>query len=583
MIFNQHTYIQDRTTNMTTNMTEYTPINASPSINPINAIPSINPNNATPSIHSNNAIPSIHSNNATPSIHSTDTLNNTIKMYVCGPTVYDAAHLGHARTYVVVDILNRILTSIAGKNTLLVMNITDIDDKIINKAAELNVDWTEIAKKNEKLFFDSMAKLGVKLPDCIIRVSEVIPQIIAYVQQIIDNGFAYVTSDRSIYFDTDKYIKQGYKFQTDIDDDEQAYCTTLAPVIRLQKRNKLDFALWKGRISSEVGFSAEFMFESNKIVSWGRPGWHIECSTMIHETIGPILDIHFGGIDLKFPHHYNERLQAHAYYHPKFAPTNNTDIEICDHNDHNDCNTRDTHNTSNTPNTHNQWASQFIHTGHLCIKGLKMSKSLKNFTTIDEALNNITSNQLRWMFMVHKWTDSMDFCPDTISQIKVFDNTIVNFFNRIVNYPFSITDVTYAEKDYGLLNYYNEKKTSITDNLRVYKLDTASMAIFDLVNKVHAYIDKGKPNVSLVKKIRDWLLELLTKLGFEYQSKNQDSSTDIMSVIVATRSAMRKMVRDKAVSAQNVFQILDTERDVLLPSIGITLQDTKDSSLWFTV
>ena len=520
----------------------------------------------------------------------------TTRMYVCGPTVYDDSHLGHARTYMTVDILMRIMNSIANTKTHLVMNITDIDDKIIKKAADTNSNgWSDIAKQYEKSFFESMAKLNVKLPDTIIRVSDVMPQIILYIQKIIDNGFAYVTSDSSVYFDTNEYIRHGYEFDNTIDDDERAYHSTLSPALRLQKRNKKDFALWKGRLASEVGFNAEFVCNEEKITSWGRPGWHIECSAMIHETIGPNLDIHFGGIDLKFPHHYNERLQAHAYYHPKFIPTSNheettTDSSIATAPYSPWPSTISTEIASATDSyvataPYSPWSSKFHHVGHLCIKGLKMSKSLKNFTTIDEALKEINANQMRWMFMIHKWTDQMDFSDDTVTQAKVFDNIVSNFLNRIVNYPFDRLHSKYNDKEFVLADYFHQSKSKIISELMAFKLDTASLVFFDLIGKTNSYTGMTDPNACLVRKIYDWVLQLVTILGFEYQ-KSSDGSTgaDIMNVLISTRSELRKMTRDPNFTKeikQKIFQILDTERNILLPSIGITLQDTKDSSSWF--
>ena len=489
-----------------------------------------------------------------------------LKLYVCGPTVYDESHLGHARTYMTVDVLNRIMNTFDNKPTQLVMNITDIDDKIINKACTINTTWNTVAKKYEKSFFDAMAKLNVKLPDVIIRVSAVIPQIITYIQKIIDNGFAYVTSDQSIYFDTNAYISHGYSFNNYIDDDEQAYHSTLSTVIRLQKRNPKDFALWKGRLEAEVGFDAEFMYNSSKIKSFGRPGWHIECSTMIHETIGPNLDIHFGGIDLKFPHHYNERLQAHAFYHPMFL-------------------NQETQTAQPIQTTQlNQWTNSFLHVGHLCIKGLKMSKSLKNFTTIDEALREINANQLRWMFTFHKWTDPMDFSDDTVAQARVFDTMMTNFLNRIINYPFDRSHVTYNDKENNLNDYFMIANNKIISELRTFNLDSANFMIFELINKTNAYIDMATPNESLVRKIYDWILNLVSNLGYSYQKSAAHSITDVMDVLISTRSELRSLSRDKNVAAdtkQKIFKILDYERNLLLPDIGIILQDTKDSSSWF--
>ncbi|XWV25590.1 cysteinyl-tRNA synthetase [Tupanvirus deep ocean] len=494
---------------------------------------------------------------------------NDINMYVCGPTVYDSSHLGHARTYITVDLIVRTMNLINNTPCHLVMNITDIDDKIIKKANAEGVDWIQIAKTYEKSFFNSMSKLNVKLPDVVVRVSDVMPQIILYIQKIVDNGFGYVTSDGSVYFDSEAYVSHGYSFGDLVDEDETQYQSELSPLVILQKKNKKDFALWKGRTKSEVGFEAQFIYKGKSIPSWGRPGWHIECSTMIHETIGSELDIHLGGIDLKFPHHHNERLQAHAYYHPKFKP-----------------------NTFN-PELNKQWSTNFYHIGHLCVvvendkKEMvqqKMSKSLKNFTTIDEALKEITANQLRWMFVMHKWTDTMDFSEQTINHAKSYDTMITNFFNRVANYPFNRQDVVYNKKEYEMLESYKLIKTKIQEALASYKFDVTTTHIQELINKTNSYISIDRPNESLVRKIYFWIINLTNNLGFVYEKATIDSTADVMNVLINTRSAIRTLTRDKNISKetkQKLFEILDNERNVRLPEIGITLLDTKESSSWF--
>lgn len=489
-------------------------------------------------------------------------INKTIKMYVCGPTVYDHSHLGHARTYVTVDMIKRTMDTIIGNKTHLVMNITNIDDKIIKKASETNNNWIDIANIYEKSFFDSMKKLNVKLPNVIIRVSEVIPQIILYVQKIIDNGFAYMTSDGSVYFDTNAYISAGYEMDNLIDEEENQYQSNLSQNIISQKKNKKDFALMKSRKPTEVGFNAEFMYQNNKIKNNFMIGWHLECAVMIHETIGPELDIHFGGIDLKFPHHHNEQLQAHAFYHPQFL--NDIDPE----------------------SVTERWPEQFMHIGHLCIKGCKMSKSLKNFTLIDEVLKEFNANQLRWLFALHKWTEPMDYSDNTIEQAKIFDSSIVNFFNRIKNYPFKRAHIVYNKKEFDFSNYYHETKQKMIDTLNMFRFDTMTTLLLELINKTNTYVsmDDNNSNECLVKEIYEWILQLLENLGFVYNESTDSSINDVMDVLIDTRNTIRELTRDKSVPKeikQKLFEILDIERNIKLPEIGITLQDTKDSSSWF--
>lgn len=266
-------------------------------------------------------------------------LQNAKKLYVCGPTVYSDSHIGHARCYMIVDLFYRIMKHIARENVYLVMNITDVNNKIIKRAQDTNTTWQEIAKTYEKSFFDAMTKLNIQKPKVVIRVSEVIPEIIAYIQKIMDNGFAYPTKDGSVYFDSVAYENAGYVFgNNDVDIEE--YKGKVDVKVLLSKRNRRDFSLWKGREKSEVGFSADFIYKNEKTTLYGIPGWHIECSCMIDQTIGPVLDIHMGGIDLKYPHHHNEQLQANAFHHPCFTP------EKC-----------------------KKWCQEFMHVGHVRVDG----------------------------------------------------------------------------------------------------------------------------------------------------------------------------------------------------------------------
>jgi cysteinyl-tRNA synthetase len=475
-----------------------------------------------------------------------------LNMYVCGPTVYDSAHIGHARTYITTDLINRTMNDILSKPTHLVMNITDIDDKIINKAAELKCDWRVLSVKVEESFMVSMRKLNVCYPDEIIRVSEVIDGIIAYIQQIINNGFAYIATDGSVYFDSRAYIHAGYTFASiegefSEQNESQFY----------YKKHPNDFALWKGRQRTDVGFEATFYRADAKIDCYGRPGWHIECNCMIHKTIGPNIDIHLGGIDLRFPHHHNERLQANAYYHPMFA---NDKV----------------------------WSPTFYHIGHLCIEGLKMSKSLKNFITIDEAMKTITSNQFRWMFMLRQWSQEMEYSKHTISQCEIYDTMIVNFFKRTANYPFECRDVKADTHYVTLRDSFNDYKTKVMDSLDKLDFPLVTELFADLIKSTHRYLDTNRANERIIRSINEWIHSILSKLGFDYAVSPPNGSDnlvrEIMQTVVDVRTDLRGLVRDKNMNGESkkqIFTILDKWRDLRLKDIGVIIQDTKDSSLWY--
>jgi len=319
--------------------------------------------------------------------------------YTCGPTVYDAAHLGHARTYVALDLVRRAMlaaheasvmsiicasesASLPPPPPLFVMNVTDVDDKILARAKETGQDPIQLARAFEKEFWEDMDALNVLRPDVVTRVTEHVDcTIVPYIQRILDNGLAYVLPDGdnnrsgedtvdSVYFDVgafessrgglNKYGKLAPSSVASAEGDFFSWGNdnTDDDTLRRRKRDSRDFVLWKGRKDGE-----DLYWNS----PWGpgRPGWHIECSAMIESISQSFASthkfgVHAGGIDLKFPHHTNEIAQAEAYH---------------------------SHRKGNDTNKEEEWIPHWVHTGHLHIQGMKMSKSLKNFVTIRQFLS----------------------------------------------------------------------------------------------------------------------------------------------------------------------------------------------------
>jgi cysteinyl-tRNA synthetase len=230
---------------------------------------------------------------------------------MCGPTVYDSAHLGHARTYLTFDIIRRILSNYFHYDVNLCMNITDIDDKIIQRSNEQKKNFSEFARYWEDSFFKDMRALNVMYPNYITRVSEYIPEIIAFIEVIIKNGYAY-EKNGSVYFDIEAYKKGKHLYAKLVPQDKNQNLEELQEAEGAlskdntgEKKNKGDFALWKTSKKDEPFWDSPW--------GKGRPGWHIECSVMSFSVFGQSLDIHSGGIDLKFPHHDNEIAQTEAH------------------------------------------------------------------------------------------------------------------------------------------------------------------------------------------------------------------------------------------------------------------------------
>lgn len=221
-------------------------------------------------------------------------LDVPLKWYVCGPTVYDVSHIGHARTYICTDYIRRILTDYFHAEVNFAMGMTDIDDKIIDKALSQSTHWMDIARKYEDAFLTDLAVLNVKPPDAILRVSEHVPDIISYIQTIISNGHAYSTP-KGVYFHVPSLQHSRYGKLGNIPG------STTGDAENSTKQDPRDFALWKAAKANEPSWDSPW--------GPGRPGWHIECSAMTHSYFGAAVDIHSGGIDLKFPHHTNEIAQ----------------------------------------------------------------------------------------------------------------------------------------------------------------------------------------------------------------------------------------------------------------------------------
>ncbi|XP_078258314.1 putative cysteine--tRNA ligase, mitochondrial isoform X3 [Rhinoraja longicauda] len=282
--------------------------------------------------------------------------------YSCGPTVYDHSHLGHASSYVRFDIIRRILTNVFGIDVIMAMVITDIDDKIIKRSMELNISPKVLP------------------PTACMRVTDNIPQIVKFIEKIICNGHAYSTSAGNVYFDIQSIGDRYGKF-VKINDN------TIEETSENDKRHCRDFALWKSSKPLEPFWSSPW--------GNGRPGWHIECSTIASSVFGNKLDIHSGGIDLAFPHHENEVAQCEAYHQ-------------CE-----------------------QWGNYFLHSGHLHLKGSeqKMSKSLKNYITIKDLLEKFTADQFRMFCLLSKYRSAMEFSDASMIQAGNVLNSISNFIH----------------------------------------------------------------------------------------------------------------------------------------------------------
>ena len=298
-----------------------------------------------------------------------------IRLYVCGPTVYDRAHIGNARPVLVFDLLYRLLRNIYGKeNVNYVRNFTDVDDKINEKAREKKVKINEITEETIKWFHEDMDQLEALRPTSEPRATNYISQMITMIVELISKAYAYPTEDGHVFFSVEKFDDYGRLSNKDLDE--------LVTGSRIEneesKKNPLDFVLWKPSNSEEPGWDSPWGF--------GRPGWHIECSAMSRDLLGENFDIHGGGIDLIFPHHENEIAQS-----------------VC---------------ASKGKNFANFW----LHNGYLMLEGEKMSKSLNNFITVKELIENDFSGQaIRYVMLSTHYRQPINW---TYKRLKEAENIL---------------------------------------------------------------------------------------------------------------------------------------------------------------
>ncbi|EGG17838.1 cysteinyl-tRNA synthetase [Cavenderia fasciculata] len=483
-----------------------------------------------------------------------------ISWYSCGPTVYDSSHLGHARTYVTIDIIQRIINDYFNYNVIHVMGMTDIDDKIIKKSKETGVSFQELARVKEQEFVDDMASLHVRPPLLITRVTEHIDNIIDFIGKIKENGFAYdVQSDNtnSILFDTkqmgDRYGK--FVYNDNIISDDTLKINVDA------KRDARDFALWKGTYGNDYDKDGK-----GTIVSWespfgkGRPGWHIECSSMIESVFGNKLDIHAGGIDLKFPHHENEIAQCEA----NFSPTPNTETGEYD-----------------------QWINYFIHIGHLNIQGLKMSKSLKNFITIREYLKTNTADSLRWICLMNRYYDKIDYNPN--NDYSSLPNKFYGWFGLVEQRLKEPLDMNLERSKFTdakqYIDAFNTTKNEVHQALSQ-DFNTAK-AIRSMGNLVSLTLASPNQLVSsvpqdILSNINDYIRRMFSIFGLtdtmsEKQKKKHQLEASLQSSINTTTTTKTSGDADEP-TLKELYDLLQTFRnDVRKIALTIDKPDTQST------
>ena len=436
-----------------------------------------------------------------------------VKMYVCGPTVYNFFHIGNARPFVVFDTLRRYF-KFRGYEVKFVQNFTDVDDKIINRAKEEGITAPEVSEKYIKEYFNDAEALNVLKADVHPKVSEHIPEIIEFVQTLIDKGYAY-EADGDVYYSTRKFPEYGKLSGQNIDDLESGARIAIGEV----KEDPLDFALWKARKEeSEIAWESPW--------GMGRPGWHIECSTMAKKHLGDTIDIHGGGQDLTFPHHENEIAQSEA------------------------CN--------GVP-----FAHYWMHNGYINVDGKKMSKSLNNFFTVRDIRENYSGDVIRFFLLSGHYRSPINFSDVLMEQSKQGYERIATAIETLEFLKTNGSDEAMADEAAKIasLDKHREKFIEVMDD----DLNTADgiAAIFELVSEINLDVKDGASKSFAEEALRR-IKELTDVLGLFGGEDEEEGLGDDIQALIDERQAARK--------AKN-WARADEIRDQLA-AMGITLKDT---------
>ncbi len=425
-----------------------------------------------------------------------------VGIYVCGPTVYDETHMGHARPAIVFDILRRHLTW-RGYEVTFVRNLTDVDDKIINKSNELGVDSAIVAERFGRRYEDAMRALNVLPPEVVPRASGHIPEMIELIARLIDDDYAY-PGEGSVYYSVENFDGYGKLSGRGLDELANRERVEAAP----GKRHPLDFALWKAAKPDEPFWSSPW--------GPGRPGWHIECSAMSARYLGQPFDIHGGGADLIFPHHENEIAQSEACGPKPFAKV-------------------------------------WLHNGHVNIGGEKMSKSLRNFVLVDDAVAEYGANVIRMFFLGAHYRSQMDYGPDALDEAKAVWERFRSFLRVTPE-----KDVDQGRID-DLLKEFGD---ALDDDLNT------PLAISSL----HALVASGHRGDIEGAEARAAVAYGLGVLGVEAEA---DGQADIVGPLVELLLTQREDAR----KAKD-FARADAIRDQLV-AVGVQIEDSASGPRWF--
>ena len=442
-----------------------------------------------------------------------------VKMYVCGPTVYNFIHIGNARPFIIFDTLRRYL-EYRGYDVTFVQNFTDVDDKIIKRGHEENITPEEVANKYINEYFVDADGLGIKRASVHPRVTDNIEQIIAFVKELEDKGYAYAVNG-DVYFDTKKF--KDYGKLSGIKQEELEAGARIE--VNDQKRHPMDFVLWKAKKEGEPGWASPW--------GEGRPGWHIECSVMSNRYLGETIDIHAGGQDLKFPHHENEIAQSEARSGKNFS---------------------------------NYW----LHNEYINVNNEKMSKSLGNFFTVREIAEIFDLEVVRLFMLSTHYRNPINFSDEILNQSKAGLERLYNAKEKAEFTINNLEDSKMTEEEAKLqdeLASFRQKFIDAMDD-DVNTADAVS-AIFELAKFMNSNITENSSK-EFAQKALDEFNELTGVLNIVNKDKKEDILDEEIEKLIEQRTEAKK---------NKNFQLADEIRQQLLDK-GIILEDTRQGVKW---
>ncbi|MCX7831930.1 MAG: cysteine--tRNA ligase [Actinobacteria bacterium] len=470
--------------------------------------------------------------------------SKTVRMYVCGPTVYNLIHIGNARVYVFFDVVRRYFEH-SGYSVKYVSNFTDIDDKIIKRANEEGISFNEVARKYEEEFLKDIDALGLKHADLTPRATEYVNEMIEMIGGLIKKGYAYEAGG-DVYFSVEKFPSYGKL--SGRSPEEMRAGERVEP--SKYKRDPLDFALWKGAKPGEPYWDSPF--------GPGRPGWHIECSVMSVKLLGFGFDIHGGGQDLIFPHHENEIAQAEAYYGKE------------------------------------PFVRYWMHNGLLTVRSEKMAKSLGNIILLRDALKFYGPDVLKLFYLSTHYRSPLDYSQERIKELEKALKRVLETRKRLAGTgekTKEITSETGKRLEQKRIWLENEFERAMSDDFNTAK---AVAAIFEFIKEVNSALDQASDSldVSVIKRSKETIDKLLGVLGVDLirfeeflQKRIENSKDDILMKLRGTAAyfgiegddledLILKLIelRNKERRQKN-FHRADEIRNKL-SSIGVILEDT---------